>query len=113
MNRLLAGIALLLLAGTLRADRPSVADLVRQLGDSKYATREAAQRELMKRGDGIVPELDRLAKGVDAETAERLRKIRYDLIGFLDDLRLLLKTVDNRPDHVPERISPRLSDLIA
>ena len=42
-----------------------------QLGDPKFAVREAAQRELLKRGEGSVPELDNLAKGVDAETAER------------------------------------------
>jgi hypothetical protein len=87
MSRLLSLVALALLATSLRADPPSVADLVKQLGDPKFAVREAAQKELLKRGEAIAPELDRLGKGVDAETADRIAKVRYNLVGYKEDIR--------------------------
>src|SRR5689334_5700138 len=87
MSRLLSLVALALLATSLRADAPSVADLVKQLGDPKFAVREAAQKELLKRGEAIAPELDRLGKGVDAETADRIAKVRYNPVGYKEDIR--------------------------
>src|SRR6476469_9925966 len=87
MRRLLTLAALVLLGTSLRADPPGVTDLVKQLGDPKFAVREAAQKELLKRGEGVVPELDRLSKSADAETADRLAKVRYNLVGYEDDIR--------------------------
>src|SRR5262249_27828952 len=92
---------------------PEIADLVKQLGDAKFATREAAQKELLKRGDGIVPELDRLAKTADAETAERIRKVRYDLVGYKDDIRRLLLDFHAKLDRTPGPVSDELHGLIA
>lgn len=82
---------LVALAGMAQADPPAdVAALVKQLGDPKYARREAAQRELLTRSEDIVPELDRLARGADPETAERLRKVRYALVWYREDVRQML-----------------------
>src|SRR5215213_4706808 len=97
--------ALLLTAAALHADPPTVADLVKQLGDPKFAVREAAQRELLQRGEGIVPELDRLVKGADAETGERIGKVRYHLVGYKHDIRRLLAEVHEGKDSAPEPIS--------
>jgi hypothetical protein len=76
------------------AESPSVAELVKRLGDSRFAVREAAQKELLTRGEGIVPELDRLKQGADAETVERVGKVRYALAGYKDDIRRLVQFVD-------------------
>jgi len=106
--------ALILAAGAVRADSPrDVADLVKQLGDPKFATREAAQKELLKRGEGIVPELDQLAKTADAETAERIRKVRYDVVGYKDDIRRLLLDFHEKLDSTPGPVSDELHGLIA
>jgi hypothetical protein len=99
-------------AAAVRADPPTVADLVKQLGDPKFAGRELAQRELLKRGDAIVPELDRLTKGVDAETAERIAKVRYCLVGYKDDIRRLMRDDLPRYDRSPGQISDKLRVLI-
>jgi hypothetical protein len=93
MPRLLSLSAVLSLAGLALGDPPSVADLVKQLGDDKFARREAAQKEMLRRGDAIVPELDRLTKVSDAETAERIRKVLSVLVGYRDDIRRLLAEV--------------------
>jgi len=113
MSRLLSLIALILIGASLRADTPGVADLVKQLSDPKFAVREAAQKELLKRGEGIVPELDRLAKGADAETIDRIAKLRYNLVGYKDDIRRLLALVDEGKDRAPVPISDELRGLIA
>jgi hypothetical protein len=114
MARLLCVIATGLIVGSTYAEAPpSVAGLVKQLGDGKFATREAAQKELLKRGESIVPELDRLAKTADAETAERLRKVRYDLVGYKDDIRRLLLGVHEGKDSGAVPVSDELRGLVA
>ena len=96
MSRLLSLVAVVLLAGSLpAADPPTIADLVKQLGDPKFAVREAAQKELLRRGEGSAPELEKLAKGADAETVERIGKVRYALVGYKDDIRRLLRSIPN------------------
>lgn len=106
-------VVLLVASGTAgAADPPTVADLVRQLGDAKFAVREAAQRELLTRGEGIVPELDRLSKGADAETADRLAKVRYRLVGYKDDIRRLLAEVHEGLDSAAVPIADELRGLI-
>lgn len=112
MPRLLALIALIQIGTSVRAETPIVADLVKQLGDPKFAVREAAQKELLNRGEGIVPELDRLAKGADAETVDRIVKLRYNLVGYKDDIRRLLALVDEGKDRAPVPISNELRGLI-
>src|SRR5437899_516041 len=102
MPRCLGLIAVIVFSSQVCADpAPGVADLVKQLGDPKYAVREAAQQELVKRGEGIVPELDRLAKSADAETAERIGKVRYELVGYKDHIRRLLAEVHEGKDSSP------------
>jgi hypothetical protein len=96
MPRFLSLAALALLGTSLRADPPSVADLVKQLGDPKFAVREAAQKELLQRGEAIAPELDRLGKGVDAETADRIAKVRYNLVGYKDDIRRCILDIKSK-----------------
>ncbi|HKB00674.1 MAG TPA: hypothetical protein VKD90_00580 [Gemmataceae bacterium] len=114
MSRFLSLFAVVLFAGPVRADAPaSVADLVKQLGDERFAKREAAQKELLRRGDAIVPDLDRLGKTADAETAERLRKIRYELVGYKDDILQLLAEVHEGKDSAPVPVSAWLRGLIA
>lgn len=108
----LALVLLVLTTAHLRAGPAAVADLVRQLGHDRFAVREAAQAELLRRGEDVVPDLDRAARGADAETAERVRKIRYALVGYLADVERLLADVDNRPDYDPDAIAPELRGLI-
>src|SRR5438093_1196411 len=113
MLRLTSLFTVILAVGAVRADSPrDVADLVKQLGDAKFATREAAQKELLKRGEAIVPELDRLAKSAEAETADRLRKVRYELVGYKDDIRRLLLDVHEGKDSGRVPISDELRSLI-
>ena len=105
---------LLVLGGVSRADNPvTPADLVKQLGDPRFARREAAQKELLRRGEGIVPELERLAKIADAETADRIGKVRYAVVGYKDDIRRLLADVHEGLDSAPVPISDELRGLIA
>jgi hypothetical protein len=100
-----------------------VAALVKQLGDEKYAKREAAHKELLRRGEGIVPELDRLAPAADAETADRIRKVRGELLAYLEDIRRQLEGLPSRYSQrekpIPlglrgliERRQPRSGDLL-
>ena len=112
MSRRFAILVALLLAGPAAADQPPVADLVKQLGDAKFAQRESAQKELLGRGEGIVPELDRLAKTADAETADRIGKVRYALVGYKDDIRRLLTEVHEGKDSGPVPVSDELRGLI-
>ncbi len=91
MVRIACLIALVSVVSTSLADAPpSLADLVRQLSDSKFAVREAAQQAILKRGEGIIPELDKFSKPTDPETLERLKKIRHALETYKDEIRELL-----------------------
>jgi hypothetical protein len=114
MPRIFAGIVVAMFAVSAYADSPTdIATLVKQLGDPKFANRELAQKELLKRGEAIVPELDKLANTTDAETAERLRKIRYKLVGYKDDIRRLLAEVYDGDDRAQDPVSDELRGLIA
>jgi hypothetical protein len=100
-------------AGLQAQPAQNVGDLVRQLGDSKFAVREAAQRQLAEQGEKIVPELDRLAKNADAETNDRIAKIRYKLVGYKEDIRRLLAEVHDGVGRAPDPVSAELRGLIA
>jgi hypothetical protein len=114
MLRICFAILVAMSVGSAYADSPAdVAALVKQLGDPKFASRELAQKELMKRGEAIVPELDKLAVTTDAETAERLRKIRYKLVGYKDDIRRLLSEMPERSYVGAVPVSEELRGLIA
>ncbi|HEX3149918.1 MAG TPA: hypothetical protein VHR66_17710 [Gemmataceae bacterium] len=94
------------------ADPPAVADLVKQLGDSRFAVREKAHAELLKRGEAIAPELQKL-KVEDQETAERVGKVLYALVGYKDDIRRLLAETEDGKDRAPSPVAEELRGLIA
>src|SRR5688500_9812075 len=84
--RCAALLCLMILVPAARAEPATVADLVRQLGHTRFAVREAAEAELLRRGEAVVPELEKAAVGADAETAERVRKIREALLNYRDEI---------------------------
>lgn len=104
-------VAMILLFGSqLFAEAPaSVPELVKQLGNPKFAVREMAHKELLKRGEGIAPELEKLTKTADAEMADRLRKILYELVGYKQTILRLLSEMEE--DNAP--ISSELHGLVA
>ena len=102
MLRFLCLVAVVAISTSLRAESPpTVADLVKQLGDAKFANREAAQKALLARGEAVAPELNKIDKSTDAETTERVRKILYALVGYKDDIRRLLSKVQYGKDKTP------------
>jgi RNA polymerase sigma factor (sigma-70 family) len=103
--------------------REQVQELVKQLGSTRYAERQAAQKALLELGPGIVPWLDEFKTGKDLETQQRLAKIRYQLAGFAEDILKFLASQpavyqDARlevPDHIHglvARYQPGSGDLL-
>jgi hypothetical protein len=99
-----------------------VQSLVEQLGHDEFQRREAAQRALLQEGPKILPVLDKLAPPSDPEIQVRLRRIRYQLQGFLNDIRGRLSALpeidDSRPP-LPEDLKhlillyqPRSGDFL-
>jgi len=113
VSQMIAHFVLLMATASMPPSADDLAELVKQLGDPKFAVREAAQRQILKHGEAIVPELDKLAKNVDAETADRLRKIRYELAGYKDDILRLVEDIPFGKDTAPPPISAELRGLIA
>lgn len=78
-----------------------VISLVEKLGHAEYQQREAAHRALLKEGPAILPVLDKLGPQTDLEIRSRLRRLRYRVAGFLEDIRRRLaafpKIDDSRP----------------
>lgn len=67
-------------------DRRRWEELVRQLGDDRFALREAADRELRAAGPAVMPYLERLDFGrLEAEQQSRVRRIISDLTQDIDD----------------------------
>ncbi len=78
----LAAVLLACPAPGLAADQPpTIAELVADLGHSAFRVREAAQRELWRRGEAAVPALERAANGDDPEAARRAREL-LDTFGW-------------------------------
>jgi hypothetical protein len=71
-----------------RLDRQRWARLVDSLGNSKFAEREDAERELYKAGQVVVPYLQNLDRnGLDAEQSHRIREIVNSLsVGYKDSV---------------------------
>jgi hypothetical protein len=90
-----------------------VEDLVRQLGDEQFRKRESAQRQLLAAGEAILPILDRLGPQVDPEVQNRLRRIRYALVGYAADIERLLRAMPEITDEHKPDLSPELHALIA
>ncbi len=83
-----------------------IRSLIEQLGHDDFQRREAAQRALLREGPKILPVLDKLAPPADLEIQVRIRRIRYQLAGFLDDIRRRLTSLpevqhESRPP-IPE-----------
>jgi hypothetical protein len=113
------GIAsVFLIAGAAAAQPPSALEqrvqaLIRDLGDASFAKREAAHKALLAEGYKIVPLLDRAKDAADLETVRRLERIRYQLVGYLDDITVYLNSHGpGSPDTRPE-ISPNIISLVA
>lgn len=77
MSTTILTLAVLLGAPTPPAPAPDVqlADLVRKLGDKSYRTREAAARDLLRRGAAAVPALTAGTTDPDPEVGERCRQL--------------------------------------
>jgi RNA polymerase sigma factor (sigma-70 family) len=82
--------------------------LVKQLGSAKYAERQAAQKALLELGPEVVPWLDHHKQGADLETLRRLEIIRYQLVGYSEDI---LKFLESQSP-VYEDKSPEVPDWI-
>lgn len=98
--------------------------LIKQLADENFATREAAQRALIAEGERLVPLIDALPPSDDAEVAHRLKRIRYHLVGYRDDIDRLLRAMEpvehtGRPlpaplrDHIERRPQGAVDHLLA
>ncbi len=60
---------------------PDIAALVKDLGATRYAVREAAQKKILAAGPGVVPQLEPLLKSSDPEIAARAQDIIRRLSG--------------------------------
>ena len=98
------------------ASRPDlekqVCALVRQLADADFARREAAEKALLRLGDGVVPVLDRLGPQEDAEVRTRLARVRRALVGFQDDIRTALAATPAIPEDTRHPIAEELRLVI-
>jgi hypothetical protein len=116
-------VVLTISPGALPAADPPAADrrladrvtrLVKQLGDEAFDRRQAAEKQLIALGPGILPILDKLGASRDPEVAVRIRRVRRALADPLDEIRDALKRdlplvrPDSRWD-----LDPRVPPLIA
>jgi hypothetical protein len=72
--------------------------LVRQLADSDFARREAAEKALLRLREGVVPALAKLGPQDDAEVRKRLARVRRALVGPQEDLRAALAATPPIPE---------------
>ena len=99
-----------------------VISLVEKLGHDEYQQREAAQRALLKEGPAILPVLDKLGPQTDPEIQVRLRRLRYRVAGFLEEIRRRLAAfpkIDGSRPPLPEDLKhlillyqPRFGDYL-
>jgi hypothetical protein len=87
--------------------------LVRQLADTEFARREAAEKALLRLGAEVVPVLDKLGPHEDAEVRTRLARVRRALVGFQDDIRSALAAVPAIPEDSRHPIPEELRLVIA
>jgi hypothetical protein len=81
-------------AFTVRADM-----FIRQLGHPLFTQREAAQDALLAMGERVVPLLEHRRAAADLETQRRIDRIRYQLVGYAEDiLAFLAKLPSDDPD---------------
>src|SRR5688572_9247603 len=87
----LLACALLLLA--VGQDSDEVEALIRKLGASDIAEREAASQALLKRGQSVRPFLDQAIGGPNVELAARAKAIRDQLDRHVDGLAIVLERI--------------------
>jgi hypothetical protein len=86
--------------------------LVERLGNERFEEREAAHDALVRKGDAILPILNKLEPGIDPEIRHRVNRIRRELGGFREEIRdLLAKTPATQHDVRPP-IFAKLDQLI-
>jgi hypothetical protein len=73
--------------------------LIRQLGHPLFTQREAAQEALLRMGERVVPLLDQRRPAADLESQRRIDRIRYQLVGYADDIVAFLEKL---PSNVPD-----------
>ena len=88
--------------------------LVRELGDKEFAKREAARKALLQLGPRAAAVLDKMKPPSDLETQLRLRKIRYQIVGFAEDLEKYLHAMPASSDEkLRHELTQELQGLIA
>jgi hypothetical protein len=72
---------------------------IRQLGHPLFTQREAAQDALLGMGERVVPLLEHRRAAADLETQRRIDRIRYQLVGYAEDILALLEKIPSKdPD---------------
>jgi hypothetical protein len=91
-----------------------VRDLVRQLGDKEFSKREAARKALVNMGIKAIPIIDQLPPPRDLETNLRLRKVRYQIIGYVEDIEKYLTDMPAKGNEpIRTELTPELKGVIA
>src|SRR5262245_59215286 len=90
-----------------------VQELVKKLGSSKYAERQAAQKALLELGHDVVPVLDQFKDVPDVETRIRLEKIRYQLVGWAEEILRYLETQASRYDDKSPEVPGHIKTVVA
>lgn len=83
------------------AGQPRIEALIRQLGDPSFAKRQAATKALLALDEKIVPLLDQARMGADLELQRRIDRIRYGLVGYVEDLTAVLNAATEATDPGP------------
>jgi hypothetical protein len=78
-----------------------IEELIRQLGDSSFVKRDAASKALLLEDETIVPLLDRVRQGADLELQRRIDRVRYALVGYVEDLTAILRAAREDIDPGP------------
>ncbi|HWY88065.1 MAG TPA: hypothetical protein VNX28_15140 [Gemmataceae bacterium] len=91
-----------------------VRDLIRQLGDKEFPKRDAARKALVNMGTKAIPIIDQLPPPRDLETNLRLRKVRYQIIGYVEDIEKYLTAMPAKGNEpIRTELTPELKGVIA
>jgi hypothetical protein len=93
MRLLLLGLVLL----AFPQEPPDIESLIRKLGASDIAEREAAAKTLVERGQSVRPFLDAAAAGRDGEIASRAKAILAQLDRHVDATKIVLDRIWKEP----------------
>ncbi|OHB74652.1 MAG: hypothetical protein A2Z34_04660 [Planctomycetes bacterium RBG_16_59_8] len=106
MKKLLFIAALIMLAAAAAPprDEERIRDLVEQLGDDDWNTRQRAACNLIGEGPAALPQLNEATQSPDAEVASKARII-IDIIGKTGGIRLSPALAERRPEIYQELIA--------